>query len=95
MPPEPMAGGASLGLKPQRDSMCVLVLRRGNGFWSWVPKSMCRKLVGHYPIAEEENRGDKVVIMRKILERTRSEDPVRGNWHVFKSGIYGVMLTVS
>lgn len=30
--------------------------------------------------------------MIQILERTRSEDPIRRNWYMLKLGLYGVML---
>ena len=57
-PPEPLEGGAALGLKLRRDADGKLTFRRGNE----VPElaehmsrrelfSVCGKLVGHYPIA--------------------------------------------
>ena len=56
-PPEPLEGGAALGLKLEKDRTGELVFRRGNE----IPEvgeelsrrelfSVCGKLVGHYPI---------------------------------------------
>ena len=57
-PPEPLDGGAALGLKIQRNKAGELMFSRGNELPVLTPSltrrelfSVCGKLVGHYPIA--------------------------------------------